>query len=445
MSSVGLGEGSNKLFFESEFESLVLKDQRLKSRALKIFTALMAKFTSCIKNLFDNPQDQRQAYDFFVNNKVNNDHLIEPHFRQTTDRINNNNDNLLLVIQDSTYLNFTKHKAKIDIGRIGKNSNTEQYGIIQHSSLCTTLNNEPLGLIDLQFYDNEDFINKASRDKRCAEDKKTNYWVKANKNLRDRVKDTSRKLVRVSDRESDFFDYIHDLVNHDELFVIRAFHNRYTGEKASRREAKIIELIDKEKIEVQSKFEIYGPETRSLEEVLLNIKKLEKVSIPVLEKMLNKENYHAIKLNVVKCYDNDRCWILLTNLPVDNIEKLGTVINCYRMRWHIEDYHKILKTGVQIEKVYLHSSSEAIKNLLTMIAICACRLYWIIFMGRNDDNNRASKCFREHEWQAIYMYHKLEIPKIEPSIKEVVLLIARLSGYKHTKHSAPPSILLVNE
>ncbi|WP_341762041.1 transposase DNA-binding-containing protein [Candidatus Tisiphia endosymbiont of Thecophora atra] len=64
MSSVGLGEGSNKLFFESEFESLVLKDQRLKSRALKIFTALMAKFTSCIKNLFDNPQvkDKRMIF-----------------------------------------------------------------------------------------------------------------------------------------------------------------------------------------------------------------------------------------------------------------------------------------------------------------------------------------------------------------------------------------------
>lgn len=172
MGSLGLGEGSNKLFFKSEFESLVLKDQRLKSRALKIFTALMAKFTSCIKNLFDNPQDQRQAYDFFVNNKVNNDNLIEPHFRQTIDRINNNNDNLLLVIQDSIYLNFTSYKAKIDIGRIGKNGNTEQYGIIQHSSLCTTLNNEPLGLIDVQFYDNEDFINKVSRDKHCAGDKK---------------------------------------------------------------------------------------------------------------------------------------------------------------------------------------------------------------------------------------------------------------------------------
>ncbi|WP_341755178.1 hypothetical protein [Candidatus Tisiphia endosymbiont of Ptychoptera albimana] len=53
---------------------------------------------------------------FFVNSKVNNDHLIESHFRQTTDRINNNNDNLLLVTQDSTYLNFINHKAKIDIG-----------------------------------------------------------------------------------------------------------------------------------------------------------------------------------------------------------------------------------------------------------------------------------------------------------------------------------------
>ncbi|MFU7502418.1 MAG: hypothetical protein ACE1S7_03000 [Candidatus Tisiphia sp.] len=50
MSSVGLGEGSNKLFFESEFESLVLKDQRLKLRALKIFIALMVNFTSYIRD-----------------------------------------------------------------------------------------------------------------------------------------------------------------------------------------------------------------------------------------------------------------------------------------------------------------------------------------------------------------------------------------------------------
>ncbi len=66
MDSLELGEESNKLFFESEFESLVLKDQRLKSRALNILTALMAKFTICIKNLFDNPQDQRQSYDLLI-------------------------------------------------------------------------------------------------------------------------------------------------------------------------------------------------------------------------------------------------------------------------------------------------------------------------------------------------------------------------------------------
>jgi hypothetical protein len=33
-----------------------------------------------------------------------------------------------------------------------------------------------------------------------------------------------------------------------------------------------------------------------------------------------------------------------------------------------------------------------------------------------------------------------QVNRIEPSVKEVVLLIARLSGYKYKKHSAPPGI-----
>ena len=159
-----LGEGSHESFLQTEFDGLKLGDARLQPRTLKIFKGPLTNFTSCVKNLFCKAKDQRQAYDFFSNIKVNSDYLLAPHLSQTTNRINNNTDKLLLAIQDSCYLNFSTHKAKTDIGRIGKTGNSEQYGIIQHSTLCTTLNNEPLGLIDLRLYDNEKFMNK-HRDK----------------------------------------------------------------------------------------------------------------------------------------------------------------------------------------------------------------------------------------------------------------------------------------
>ncbi len=42
-------------------------------------------------------------------------------------------------------------------------------------------------------------------------------------------------------------------------------------------------------------------------------------------------------------------WILLTSEPVECFEDAWTVIGYYEERWRVEDYHKCLKTGCQVE------------------------------------------------------------------------------------------------
>lgn len=60
-----IGFGTTEEFFMSEFQTLNLKDQRLKKRAFTIFEALQSRLTSCIRRLFIDQNDARQAYDFF--------------------------------------------------------------------------------------------------------------------------------------------------------------------------------------------------------------------------------------------------------------------------------------------------------------------------------------------------------------------------------------------
>ena len=60
-----IGYGTTEEFFTSEFNTLNLKDKRLDKRALRIFKSLQARLTSCIKRLFIEEKDMRQAYDFF--------------------------------------------------------------------------------------------------------------------------------------------------------------------------------------------------------------------------------------------------------------------------------------------------------------------------------------------------------------------------------------------
>lgn len=142
-------------------------------------------------------------------------------------------------------------------------------------------------------------------------------------------------------------------------------------------------------------------------------------------------------------YNDDYCWILLTDLPVDTLANCAEVINIYKSRWHVEDYHKILKTAYQIDEVYLHSSKQAIINALTMISISACRLYWIIYVGRVESTIQADKLFEEYEWKAAYVYLKEEIPDTPPPLAEVIIKIARMGGYKDKKNAQPPGIKLM--
>ena len=90
------------------------------------------------------------------------DRLIEPHYEQSVYRIKSSQSKYILAIQDQMRLNYTHHLAKHDLGRIGKTGKTTQYGLIQHSVLCVDDRNEPLGLIDLSFFD-------LSRVLRCGE------------------------------------------------------------------------------------------------------------------------------------------------------------------------------------------------------------------------------------------------------------------------------------
>ncbi len=183
--------------------------------------------------------------------------------------------------------------------------------------------------------------------------------------------------------------------------------------------------------------------SRETKAIQLNLKAIT-ITFPVPKKMTQEQRknngYKAITLNVVVAYNEEHEWILLTNLPIDNIDQIKQIVLIYRARWHIEDFHKVLKTGYQVDEIYLHSSKEAIKNLLVMASISACRLYWLIYIGRSEATIKADQLFEEFEWKAMYVYFNEKIPDECPTISEVMLRIARLGGYKPTKNSSSPGI-----
>ena len=370
--------------------------------------------------------------------------MITPHYKETKKRILESNAKYVLAIQDQMRLNFSNHKAKIDLGGIGKTTRkTEQYGLIQHSVLCVTDQNEPLGLMDLKYFDYSEFDVSIGRDKRVVEEKTNIMWLDALKNMRQRLGDTHTRIITVADREGDFYEFLHPLIEENEEFVIRSQHNRILGEVYQNGGEKLRDLLNSASIKGTMEVTIQDVNSRETKSIQLNLKATT-ITFPVPKKLTQEQrdnnNYKAITLNVVVAYNEEHEWILLTNLPIDNIDQINEIVFIYRSRWHIEDYHKVLKTGYQVDEIYLHSSKEAIKNLLVMASISACRLYWLIYIGRSEATIKADQLFEEFEWKAMYVYFNEKIPNECPTIAEVILRIARLGGYKPTKKSSPPGI-----
>ncbi len=394
-----------------------------------------------MRRLFIDEKEARQAYDFFSNRKVTGEILLEPHYQKTIERVRASSADYILAIQDTTVLNYTSHRAKTEIGRIGLTGKTHQYGLFQHNTLCVSSDNESLGLIDLQHFHNDDFDTSIDSDNRAIEEKKTICWIKGLRATREKLKGCGKKIITVADRDGDFFEFLHELG--DDLYVIRAQYNdRYTGERYKKGD-KLIELLDKAKPIGEIEVTINDVNTHQIKTVSLKIKALQGISIPPSPrvKQANKEkNYKPIKVNVVMAYNETYCWILTTNLPVGSLNECLFVIKIYKERWHVEDFHKVLKTGYQVDELYLHASLSAIKNALVMASISACRLYWLIFSGRVENDLKADKFFKEYEWKSLYIFFKESIPHEIPTLAEVIIKIARLGGYKPNKNSKPPGV-----
>src|SRR5262249_6933002 len=48
-------------------------------------------------------------------------------------------------------------------------------------------------------------------------------------------------------------------------------------------------------------------------------------------------------------------WVLLPSFPIDRPDDVAFIVDCYRLRWLIEELFKAIKTGCQYEKLQLES------------------------------------------------------------------------------------------
>jgi hypothetical protein len=134
-------------------------------------------------------------------------------------------------------------------------------------------------------------------------------------------------------------------------------------------------------------------------------------------------------------------WLLLTTLQVENLQEAVEKIGWYRHRWKIERYHYVLKSGCKVEELQLETR-ERLQNAIAIYAVVAWKLTWLTYQARETPEAPCSLVLEPHEWQILYcaVIKAEKPPKKPPTLKETVILLARLGGFLARKHDGDPGV-----
>jgi len=221
---------------QEEFAFANLGDPRLNKRLVNVATNLAANPGGTLPQAFGEWAELKAAYRFFDNQSVDFKKVLQPHLERT--RLACREPGEYLMIEDSSTLDFSRHRRTRDLGVIGDGQGR---GFELHSALAVrveawTLEQRPegqlIGLFDQQCRRPRPAPNGESRRKRLERPRKSSWWAEIFRRI-DRPPSGCR-WIYLADRESDFYEPIQICQQAGVDFVIRGFQDRRLAEEAGK-------------------------------------------------------------------------------------------------------------------------------------------------------------------------------------------------------------------
>jgi hypothetical protein len=425
---------------EEEFGHARLGDRRLVRRGCELARAFYARPQAQVPQSCGSRAKTKAAYRFFDNPRVTMPALLKSHYAATTARVAA--EPVVLAVQDTTSLNYSAHPATEMLGLIG----TEVEGPIGmhvHSTLAFNLAGTPLGLLDVQSWtrDPESLGKKHLRYELPFEQKESVRWLRSLEAL-ERVQPQcpNTRLVSVGDREADIY----------ELFV-------WATEKENRPalliRAERCRALTKEQgdlwthvkgLPAAGEMDVGVPRrgNRAGRTARLEIRFAEvEIKAPKRKAAMGSVRVRAVLAREVETPAGIEPleWMLLTTLEVENLDQAVEKLRWYAGRWGIEVFHRVLKSGCQIETRQL-GGADRIEACLVIDLVVAWRIFHLTKLGRETPDVPCTVYFQDHEWKALMVFvtRCRNLPSKTPTLREVVRMMARLGGFLGRKGDGEP-------
>jgi hypothetical protein len=364
-----------------------LGDERRGERLVRMGAQLAQVSHGVLPQTFRAWPDLKGAYRFLGNAAVTAAAIQRPHLDWTRQACLEQG--TVLLISDTTDLNFTRAKAVKGLGWTG---NTEERGLLVHTTLAVRVERwardgtpqlNLLGLFDQEVWTRTHPPRQQQEGQwqRLQRTRESQRWGRAI--FASGGPPAWAEWVHVADRESDIYEVLLGCRETGTSQVIRACWPR----KVDGARGGLLQAARHAAIKGQTELALRARPGQPARTAVLTIRA---ATLTLRAPARPEGRGTPFTVNVVAVVEENPPagvkgldWVLVTNLPVHDLEACLRVVRIYEARWLIEEYHKALKTGLGVEQSQLETA-HALRNLLALLAIVGVRLVRLKLLGRSD-------------------------------------------------------------
>jgi hypothetical protein len=442
-------------WFDEESVGCKFKDLRLARRFRNLLEQVCEGVGGSLPLACQDWANTKAAYRFLSNERVNEADILSGHFQATRERFANSA-GYVFVLHDTTEFSFQRDDCEpigitfnVNSGRdkAGRIRSHTVCGILMHSSLAVTAEGLPLGLSAIKFWTRKKFKGTAALKKKVnltripIEKKESVRWLENLQQSSATLGDPAR-CVHVGDRESDIYELFCLAQKVGTHFLVRTCVDRLAGDGNHT----VADEMKRVKISGPHRLDVRDADGKP-DVAILEIKYKRIRLLPPIGK---QKRYPPLEATIIYAYEQGRPknrkridWKLITDLPVQSFREAVEKLQWYSLRWKIELFHKILKSGCKAEESKLRTA-ERLVNLISIFCIVSWRIFWMTMLNRTAPTAPPKVALTEIEIRLLDHLVPDKRASSEPkSLSYYIIKIARLGGYlARASDPAPGNIVM---
>ena len=408
---------------EQEFGTAPLGDRRLSRRLVQSAGAQAAQpgraFSGVAKGDWPAVKGYYRLIDHSDASAVTLANILRPHREQTVRRMQGQR--RVLCVHDGSDLDYTGLAACAGLGVIGTNqTGAQSRGLHLHSTLALTTEGLPLGVLRAECTaptpkpDGDDRPTSAIP----IEEKETFCWIQAHRDcVAVAAAMPQTRLLSVMDREADFFELFDEQRRTPRVdLLVRAKHDRTLDGEPRKLFAAVRQAPVAARVQVPVPRQSARPKRAKQQARPKRAARTATLAVRAQAVQLRPPPYHRdkapIALWVIHAVEEhpppgtERVeWFLLTTLPLAAPEDAIQCLRWYCLRWRIEDWHRVLKSGCRVEAL-AHETAERLRRAIAINLVIAWRLMLMTLLGRETPELPAEVLFSDLELHVLRAYAK---------------------------------------